>query len=339
MTSGEIRFRGTIKNGKHAGTVVESDLTDVQAASLLRDSDSDFARDLVSAYDKYGGRLTAGRRVWLHKLALEARDRSAKPRVDRPGIPAARLDEMFDFARASGNLKRPRIDVDVEGIHFVLQVASERSKNPGAIYVKSASRRGGVPTYLGKIIDGTFHPAFEYDHLPEVKAAFDALNADPVNVIAQGGLKSGRCCYCRLQLTDERSLAAGYGPVCAKNWNLPWGGETETDRESRREERRQRAEANRNPAHRSSQVTREQRAAATAAVDCPKCGARAGEPCKRRTGGKAPTFHLARYDAWRALDDGAEEQAEEQPETVTLDPYYNTEDVEGREYDLVEDED
>lgn len=33
----------------------------------------------------------------------------------------------------------------------------------------------------------------------------------------------GRCIFCSAQLNDERSIAAGYGEVCASNHGLPWG--------------------------------------------------------------------------------------------------------------------
>ena len=33
----------------------------------------------------------------------------------------------------------------------------------------------------------------------------------------------GCCIYCSLDLTDERSITAGYGPKCAAKRGLPWG--------------------------------------------------------------------------------------------------------------------
>lgn len=33
----------------------------------------------------------------------------------------------------------------------------------------------------------------------------------------------GCCIYCSLDLTDERSITAGYGPKCASKRGLPWG--------------------------------------------------------------------------------------------------------------------
>lgn len=40
---------------------------------------------------------------------------------------------------------------------------------------------------------------------------------------AQFGALYGVCCNCARDLTDERSIAAGYGPVCAANNGWPWG--------------------------------------------------------------------------------------------------------------------
>lgn len=41
------------------------------------------------------------------------------------------------------------------------------------------------------------------------------------------GHATGRCCFCGRDLTDERSAehkgGAGYGPVCAAKYGLPWG--------------------------------------------------------------------------------------------------------------------
>jgi hypothetical protein len=36
------------------------------------------------------------------------------------------------------------------------------------------------------------------------------------------GHKIGQCGYCRRSLTDERSISAGVGPVCARKHGIPW---------------------------------------------------------------------------------------------------------------------
>ena len=40
---------------------------------------------------------------------------------------------------------------------------------------------------------------------------------------AQYGLTHGNCVACAHDLTDDRSLTVGYGPVCAKRYGWPWG--------------------------------------------------------------------------------------------------------------------
>lgn len=40
---------------------------------------------------------------------------------------------------------------------------------------------------------------------------------------AEFGHHRGFCCNCGADLTDDRSLAAGYGPVCARNNGWAWG--------------------------------------------------------------------------------------------------------------------
>jgi len=40
---------------------------------------------------------------------------------------------------------------------------------------------------------------------------------------AKFGRLWGSCVFCSRMLTDERSVAVGYGPVCAEHNGLPWG--------------------------------------------------------------------------------------------------------------------
>jgi hypothetical protein len=40
---------------------------------------------------------------------------------------------------------------------------------------------------------------------------------------AEFGHAYGVCVFCTRELTDERSVVVGYGPVCAKHNDLPWG--------------------------------------------------------------------------------------------------------------------
>jgi hypothetical protein len=45
---------------------------------------------------------------------------------------------------------------------------------------------------------------------------------NPLKVAFEYGMLTGQCCFCGLPLSDERSTGHGYGPVCARNYDLPW---------------------------------------------------------------------------------------------------------------------
>jgi hypothetical protein len=54
----------------------------------------------------------------------------------------------------------------------------------------------------------------------------DALAADPERVAAAYGKHTGQCCFCGSALSDGRSVAVGYGPICAKHYGMAWGEDT-----------------------------------------------------------------------------------------------------------------
>lgn len=56
-----------------------------------------------------------------------------------------------------------------------------------------------------------------------VLAMLDTFAEDPKNFVRQFGVKTGRCCFCDLPLTDEISQKWGYGPRCAVVYHLPHG--------------------------------------------------------------------------------------------------------------------
>ena len=75
--------------------------------------------------------------------------------------------------------------------------------------------------WIGRIVGSNFYPSrWATQSIRERLSAFDL---DPIGYVTDQGKIYGQCCMCGKLLTDERSLAAGYGARCAKNWQLPWG--------------------------------------------------------------------------------------------------------------------
>jgi hypothetical protein len=97
----------------------------------------------------------------------------------------------------------------------------------GTVYKVQRSRESG--RLYGKILDvnpgegGKPTATFEYrTYVPDTlsKAGARKLNADEA---AKFGQLYGICISCSKDLTDERSIFAGYGQRCAERNGWPWG--------------------------------------------------------------------------------------------------------------------
>ena len=145
-------------------------------------------------------------------LAPEAK--AAPVKVDASAIEAI-------FATASAKLKFPKFILTRGPVTLKVAKAGPRSKHHGSITVAAPEFGAG---WFGVIKDGAFHPA--RGATPEVVQLVKDFAADPAKVAAEHGHASGNCCFCRRELTTPESLAAGFGPVCAENFGLPWGDKT-----------------------------------------------------------------------------------------------------------------
>jgi hypothetical protein len=82
------------------------------------------------------------------------------------------------------------------------------------------------PGFIGTIFeDGTLKfGKYCSDALkPDFVTMIENIAKDPVAFAKAYGHMHNRCCFCNIELTDPKSVGAGYGPVCAKNWGMPWG--------------------------------------------------------------------------------------------------------------------
>lgn len=179
----------------------------------LGQSDQAFARSLLDQAHQRG--LSDKQLAWVDKLV----DRATRP---RPAPIDVREIVVFMTTAA---IKRPQIILAV-GEHGVrLSIAGPGSRTPGHINVTSADRTYEDRQFFGRIgPDGRFDPSLSLE--PEAQtaivAALLAMASDPAGTAAKYGKAMGECCFCRLPLSDARSLAVGYGKRCAKRYGLPW---------------------------------------------------------------------------------------------------------------------
>lgn len=199
------------------GMSVETRMTDTEAVACLRelaDNGHKFAGDLIFKLNKYGS-FTTSQLAWVHKLANE--HRFGKPTLPKVDLNLSPIVALFDGV--AGTLKAPKIVFDFEDHPVTLYVAGQRSKYVGCVYVTDGVKGG---KWFGRIHrDGRFEAS---QHCHETIIGFLKLfAADPAKLAADYGKSQGRCCFCRRTLTDERSLAVGYGPDCSSRYHLPWG--------------------------------------------------------------------------------------------------------------------
>jgi hypothetical protein len=196
--------------------VLESDLTALVAKQIILAhapiSDS-FAHDLTRKSN-----LSAGQIFWLIKKGEQYNPNKINKSEDKPkimtGAGMVKIHELFQTAKSNG-LKRPKIRLSYNENKVVLSLAPDTGRNQGFIYIKENS------IYAGKISPlGVYSPVS--NSTPELKNYLQSFSDNPAEAAKVYGQKTGNCCFCALELTDKRSVTAGYGPICAAKYGLPW---------------------------------------------------------------------------------------------------------------------
>lgn len=187
------------------GETIEPSMSDEAAVQLCREHGDNFAKDLASKFPD----VSQLQKFWLHKKALGIK---APQGIQLPAGAHDRIQELFRMV--SGQLRYPKLRFQTsEG---TLRLYLDRNRR---INVRCADRSVGYVTSTDR---------FEFKTCPDSTLMLMKLIAvNPVIAASIWGRKMGRCCFCGLELTDERSVAVGYGPICADNWGLPWGEDIE----------------------------------------------------------------------------------------------------------------
>ncbi len=80
---------------------------------------------------------------------------------------------------------------------------------------------GGTTKYgTLNLDDGTYHAIGGLEWLNEL---LEEADVSLVAAARRHGQETEYCSFCGLHLSDPQSLEAGYGPICAVHYGLPWG--------------------------------------------------------------------------------------------------------------------
>jgi hypothetical protein len=125
------------------------------------------------------------------------------------------IHDWFNYS-LSQKLKHPRVTLAGDDQVVKVRRAGSKSRHVGQIIIVDGHNR-----YLGRIdLEGVLYAARAMT--VAVRELLEVFATNPREVAFRYGQLTGRCCFCNLALRDTRSLAHGYGQVCAGNWGLPW---------------------------------------------------------------------------------------------------------------------
>jgi hypothetical protein len=189
-------------------------LTDGQLVerAMLAKPGNGFVLSVAGKFGAYG-RLTARQRAVLVDIARET---AQADNTQQSGRQEAYADAFDAMRKAQSNgVQQPKIEL---GDGYAVSLAPDG----GALFVRHEGE------YVGAIkANGTERPQASaysrrlFDAGAKLVAAFGMA---PESFAASYGHATSRCCFCRRELTDGRSVEVGYGPVCADRYGLVWGG-------------------------------------------------------------------------------------------------------------------
>jgi len=172
-----------------------------------------FATDLARK-----ARLSDKQIAWVHILVVEHETPRALGGLEN----LLSIRDMMDQAHERG-VAMPKIVLATDsGGKVKISRAGSSSRAPGTIWITDGKPFGQNTLYGSIDLNGRFTVR---DDEEEIMSLLKSFNADPASTATAHGHATGNCCFCRKRLTDVRSVAMGYGPICAENFSLPWGEE------------------------------------------------------------------------------------------------------------------
>lgn len=197
----------------------ESTLTNAEALAACRPVNDQFIASLIKQHDDaLKGRrnpLSDNQWAYVHQKALTLA--APMPVADLGSIKG--IVDLFDKVRQ--HVQRPKIRLSLLGTPLALQLAGSQSKHPGTINVTDGGRFGNNVWYGRIDLEGKMETSRNCTE--KVLKILRLFAKFPAELAALHGRLNGKCCFCGIRLTDERSTEVGYGEICADHYGLPWG--------------------------------------------------------------------------------------------------------------------
>lgn len=182
------------------------DLKDV--VNGIRSNPSRFVQSLVEQYDNRG--LSSKQETWARYLHWTTASRST---AFDGSIP-----KTYDRVKNHPN-KKAILRLKVTDY----QISIKRTR-AGRVIICRDRAEGADQDWVATIEeDGRVFACEGHELTNDEIAILLMFEHEPLVVAANYGRETGCCCFCARQLTDKRSVTAGYGPICAEKFGLAWG--------------------------------------------------------------------------------------------------------------------
>lgn len=194
------------------GQTYNSELTGNQVAEYLEThlTANTFVASLLAARKQWG-KWSQKQGEWAHKLCLDHKAANAQ-KADQTNLSGIEFPQLIAFLSRPTKLKRIKLTF----VHGDGEVSIKKaSTDEKGFWIAKNGKLVGQLRRDGKLSDRGI--------TPDIACLLDEMEVNPQAVAAGHGKKTGCCCFCGLDLTDDRSVSAGYGPICAGHYNLPWG--------------------------------------------------------------------------------------------------------------------
>ena len=117
----------------------------------------------------------------------------------------------LDFPDFAGELPQIVARARAAGVHRMVTICTRLKNEPAVRAIAEAH-------------EGVFYAAGAFgSDRGDIEATLLAFLANPEATAKAYGKLTSNCSFCGKELSDERSIRAGWGPTCAENFGLPWG--------------------------------------------------------------------------------------------------------------------
>lgn len=206
-------------------------LQDISRQDLLKKKleevapNNSFYSSLLNAANTYGS-LTEKQETALRNSLDKQIQKQTEAKAESK--PIGSMTKLIEFvANASKNVKKLSFQIAMGNQKIKIFKAGINSKYNGNLMLVD---NGVYPNnkFFGRIDkEGNFYP--DKDGKPvmdDLMFTLQQFAQNPAGMSKAYGQRFGQCCFCAKELTTKESIYAGYGPICAEKFGLPWG-ETE----------------------------------------------------------------------------------------------------------------